>query len=76
MFHYKTKAGVFWIRRRPVANEGYWLGIDDTVIGMYVSPMLAADDVAMHATGWDAWDDLDGEVEPPHDISEWRKVSE
>ena len=73
IYHYKTRVGVFWIKPQPQSPGRFWLGIDDTALGSYVSPMLAADDMYMHATGWDDWDSLDGSVGGPTDLSEWNR---
>ena len=72
-FHYKTSVGMFWIKPQPQSPGRFLLGIDDVALGSYASPMLAADDMYMHVTGWSDWDDLDGTEDGPTDIGEWNR---
>ena len=44
-----------------------WIGYD--VVGVYPSAVAAADDVYVHVTGYDRWDD--STFEAPTDIFEW-----
>lgn len=73
LYHVKTRAGTFWIMPQPGSPGRYWLGVDDDALGSYASPMQAADDVYMHATGHHDWDKLDTKVNAPTDLSEWHK---
>lgn len=74
LFHYRTRAGTFWIMPQTGSPGRYWLGIDDDgPLGSYVSPQLAAGDVYTHTTGHDEWDSLDGRVDGPADLSEWER---
>ena len=74
-YHWRSPVGVFWIRPKKLLSgtEGYWLGLEEEALGFYHSPQKAADDVYSHASGASGWDDLDGKVEGPVDISEWEK---
>lgn len=74
MYVYKSPAG--FMRIAPNPNTGRWdLWIGDTVYGSYSSAVGAADDVYMHVTGCNGWDDLDGTIDAPTDVYEWEKRS-
>ncbi len=72
-YYYKTRVGTFWIKPQPGWPGRFWLGIDDTALGSYASALMAADDMYMHATGWEDWDSLKGSVDGPTDLSEWHR---
>lgn len=71
MYFYKSPVGVFWIR--PTTDRRFVLGFGHEIIGVYYTPVAAADDVYVHVTGCTEWDMLDGKVDGPTDLSEWDK---
>ena len=52
----------------------YSLQIGDEVCGFYQSPVAAADNVFTFTTGCGDWDDLDGSIDPPTDIFQWKRL--
>lgn len=68
LWTYKTKTGIFWIK--PDTINGFSLGIDDELLGSYINPEQAADDVYMCATGYWDWDQQLTVMEP-ESLSEW-----
>lgn len=72
MFIYKSPVGTFWIK--PF-NGRFLLGIDGEQLGSYHSAVAAADDVYVHVTGCNEWDELDDQVSAaPTDIYEWEQI--
>ncbi|GGG19525.1 hypothetical protein GCM10007425_12480 [Lysinibacillus alkalisoli] len=71
MYIYKSCVGTFTIR---MTTEGYGLFIGSELLGNYQSAIQAADEVYTHTTGYDSWDDLDGEIDAPTDISAWEPI--
>ena len=71
MYRYKSKVGTFTIR---TTTNGYGLFFNGDLLGVYHSPVAAADEVFTHTTGEDSWDELDGNVNPPTDLSEWESI--
>jgi len=71
-FVYRSRFGLLAIR--PARNGRWNLWIGDDIYGQYHSPIAAADDVYMQATGHYEWDDQDNLMEPC-DLSEWTRVS-
>lgn len=70
---YKSPVGTFWIQ----PEDGRWiLGIDDERLGSYAAAQIAADDVAMHATGRLDWDLRPPDLNVPGRISEWERENE
>lgn len=66
---FRSRVGTF----RIVPFEGrFQLWIDYEVLGVYPSAVAAADDVYVHVTGYDRWDDSN--YEAPTDVSEWKVV--
>lgn len=73
MWIYRSPIGVFSIMRMP--DGKYGLCYDSECYGSYENPVQAADDVYLHVTGCDEWDDLDGKVpDEPTDLGEWERV--
>lgn len=73
MYQFATRIGIFTIRSGE--REKWDLWIDDTKLGIYSSPLNAADDVFKRETGWDEWDN-NIDIEPPEDISRWEETPE
>lgn len=72
LYHYKTQVGTFGISPDPVNSGRFHLCIDGDALGSYYSPMAAADDVYLQASGYPEWDSLEP-VTSPIDLSEWTK---
>jgi hypothetical protein len=76
MFAYykETAVGTFWIK--PDKFNGWGLVIehdgDWEVLGSYLSPAAAADDVFTQHTGYSPWDDP-ARHDAPSDLGEWQK---
>lgn len=68
MYYFRGPIGLFKIK--PY-NGRYQLWFNGDIVGVYNSAVAAADDVYTHTTGCYEWDDLDGRVTPPSDLSEW-----
>ena len=69
MYAYKSRVGTFRIYR----GYGKWcLALGESFCELHDSPVAAADSVFTHTTGYAPWDNLDGIVEGPSDLSEWR----
>lgn len=68
LYYYRSKIGLFRIYPR---QGRYALEINGTIYGTYHSAVAAADDVYTHCTGCYEWDNLDGRVNAPSDLSEW-----
>ncbi|ARF67620.1 hypothetical protein B7C51_06920 [Paenibacillus larvae subsp. pulvifaciens] len=74
MYAYKSPVGLMKIYiDRNVGR--YALDINGIIVGHYLSAADAADDVYTQVTGYYDWDDLDGDVDPPSDLSEWLIVN-
>jgi len=72
MWYYKTEVGTFLIYRNPNDPARFLLKIENEILGSYLTPEMAADDVYMQATGWYEWDTLPN-VSGPTDLSEWHR---
>jgi hypothetical protein len=72
-FYYKTRIGTFYIRQSKDNPKIFHLWIGEELLGSYSSPINAADDVYMQATGYHEWDSLES-ADNPHDISEWEVI--
>jgi len=71
LFKYESPVGPMIIGYDKNAKM-YALIINQELVGHYYSNVAAADDVYMHVTGHDEWDNLDGEIDSvPTDINEW-----
>lgn len=67
---YESPIGTFWIQ----PDKKMWaLGLDGECLGHYKIPEQAVDDVAMHVTGWYAWDGRDRSENEPKELSEWER---
>lgn len=75
IYRYKTKVGTFIIKQSNDDPGVFQLWIGDELLGGYASPLQAADDVYMQATGYYEWDSLDPSQGYPHDISEWEIIN-
>ncbi|QHZ49917.1 hypothetical protein [Paenibacillus larvae] len=74
MYVYKSPVGLMKIYiDRKVGR--YALDINGIIVGHYLNAADAADDVYTQVTGYYDWDDLDGDVDPPSDLSEWLIVN-
>lgn len=72
IYCYHSEIGIFKI----YPHQGrYNLEISGTVYGSYRLASSAADDVYMHSTGCDQWDDLDGKVDSPMSLDDWEIIS-
>ncbi len=69
---YRSRVGTFWIRQAGYAR--FVLGIGEEALGTYGSPILAADDVYTHSTGYDRWD-RSTSYEAPESLSEWQRIA-
>jgi hypothetical protein len=73
-YYKKTNVGTFWIK--PDKFNGWGLVIeydgDWEVLGSYLSPSAAADDVFTQHTGYSQWDDS-VRHDAPSDLGEWQK---
>lgn len=75
MYFYKSPIGPMVIKFDSSVRK-YLLIINEIGYGHFTSPQAAADDVYMHSTGCDEWDELDGEINNvPTDIYEWEKIN-
>lgn len=63
---FRSPVGTFRIVKHGSRFQ-LWISYD--VMGEYPSAVAAADDVYMHVTGYDPWDD--SRYEGPTDIYEW-----
>ncbi len=70
MWFYKTEVGTFNIRKQFDGCWGLWL--DDGMLGSYLSPEAAADDVYTQSTGCYEWDSLQSVTEPM-DLLDWEE---
>ncbi len=74
MWVYRSPIGNLYIRR--LSNGRYGLIYDDMVWESCDTPQAEANNVYMHVTGCDKWDDLDGEIDDePTDLSEWERIN-
>jgi len=73
IYKYGSPVGVFIIVHR---NNRWALCFEHEVLGMYNSPIAAADDVYTQSTGCCKWDmlDISSISDAPTDIYEWDKV--
>ncbi len=72
-FYYKSPIGTMYIYR---SSSGlYVLQINEEIYGEFDSPIGAADNVYLFATGCYEWDclELSGTVQPPTDIYNWKR---
>lgn len=72
MWTYHSPIGKMLIQRQK--NGRYCLVLNNERYGSWHSPDAAADDVCHHATGCSDWDLLDGQVNPPADLSGWNPL--
>ena len=72
-FKYVSPVGIFVIQYDY--NESKWsLGINNTVHGLYSTPIAAADDVFCQTTGYYEWDSFDTiKIITPTDVYQWEK---
>ena len=72
MWVYHSPIGNLYIVKLP--NGRYGLKYDGTIWESCSTPEAEADNVYCHVTGcWD-WDQLDGKVDGPTDLSEWERL--
>ncbi|MDR3587518.1 MAG: hypothetical protein P4L59_19730 [Desulfosporosinus sp.] len=74
MWVYDSPVGKMIIKYDSKENR-YALIINGESLGNYNSAIAAANNVYMHVTGYYEWDILDGQVDVPHDIYEWEKIT-
>lgn len=67
---YRSKVGTFKIVQARDGRFSLW--VNDELLGNYITPDQAADDVYMCATGHWPWD-KQLEVTHPSDLGEWQK---
>ena len=72
MYIYKSPIGTFKIKE----YYGRWqLWFEEEVYGEYESAVAAANNVYLHVTGCDEWDELDGQIsDEPTDIAKWESM--
>ncbi len=70
IYFFKSPVGVFQILQNIRGRWELWL--DDERHGFYGSPMAAADDVHMRATGAPGWDGR--RLTSPGSLGEWQKT--
>ncbi len=70
---YKSKIGNLYIV--PLKNGTFGLMHNNIIWESSYTPEDEAENVRAHVTGCDAWDSLDGKVDPPSDLSEWSLVN-
>lgn len=71
-YYFRSRVGLFWIRRLAGNPEYFTLGIADEALGAYLSPEGAADDVYVGSTGHYAWD-VRNDPRAPTDLGEWTR---
>lgn len=70
IYYYRINQNyVFFIK--PLIYGNFGLFINDNLLGSYISPHAAADDVYHHFTGFDYWDELTYLDDEPYDLSFW-----
>lgn len=72
MWVYKSPVGLMKIFKNKQGT--YTLLISEDVCGFFNSPIAAADNVFTFTTGCGDWDDLDGSIDPPTDIFQWKRL--
>ena len=72
-WRYKSRIGPLYIV--PMKNGRFGLMYDNTIWESSATPADEAENVRAHVTGCSDWDDLDGIVDPPSDLSEWELVN-
>ena len=71
MYRFQSPVGTFTIRPH---NNNFELWIEGTQLNSYSSAVAAADDVFMHATGYQKWDIMKETVFSPRNLSDWQTV--
>jgi len=71
IYFYKTKIGTWTIRPQRSDPNRAEIWMAGECYGSYSSALMAASDVAAHATGCSAWDSAT-HLEAPEDLDEWR----
>lgn len=69
LWTYETEVGIFWIK--PDNNFKFSLGVNETILGSYFTPVSAAEDVRLRTTGHPLWDTLRSNS-TPIDLSDWK----
>lgn len=68
LWTYETEIGVFWIK--PDGKFRFTLGINEEILGNYITPVMAAEDVSSRVTGHLLWD-THSSTPSPSDLTQW-----
>ncbi|MCC8078758.1 MAG: hypothetical protein LIO57_01665 [Oscillospiraceae bacterium] len=73
MWKYSSPIGPIYIKYLP-DKRLYGTYFQNECVDICSTPEAAANNVYMHCINCDKWDDLDGEVDAPSSLSEWKKL--
>lgn len=72
-YYYRSPIGIFTVK---IHKFKWGLFFNDELLGVYDTPVGAADDVYLQVTGYYEWDSLQGvSLDIPTDIYEWEKIT-